>query len=131
VLAYADDLAFVARSESELTELLTKLDLLDKTMKVNKSKSAILPLRKTTAQGHILGYPIVQEYKYLGIQIAPKVTLIRQRVESSVRKACGHWRKHVWRLGLRSAHKCIMTFLLAKTRYLFTPLVQVGLFDPS
>jgi len=74
-MALADDLVSVCYGEYELFKLLKTLERCckERSFIVNKKKSAILEIRIDKKQkprtGSLEGYPLVQSYKYLGVQI--------------------------------------------------------------
>jgi len=78
VFAFADDIAIVAKSESELDAVICKLEKLQEFISINKAKSGILPMRKTRREGQIRGFPVVKSYKYLGIPFTPSVLQLRR-----------------------------------------------------
>ena len=84
VFAYADDLAIVGRKETKAREAI---DIVEKwteknKMTINKKKSGIIfykkKKRKRLKDNDIAGYPIVEEYKYLGIWMDQKMTFEKQ-----------------------------------------------------
>ena len=72
ILAYADDIAIICKSKDEL---LKAMDIIDKwclknDVRINKKKSGILILQNDSIYDKdINGYPLQNQYKYLGIMI--------------------------------------------------------------
>ena len=74
VLAYADDLVIKVTGKAQLTRILRFVEEWSEAnnMQVNKSKSALLKLKLKKSLNEpttVNGYPIVDEYKYLGVKI--------------------------------------------------------------
>ena len=79
VLAYADDLCVLCEGRSQLINVINIIDkwsTLNK-IKVNKLKSGIMILKynDNTNENNIEEYPIINEYKYLGILINDKMNI--------------------------------------------------------
>ena len=79
VLAYADDLCVLCEGRSQLMNVINIIDkwsTLNK-IKVNKLKSGIMLLKHNdnTNENNIEEYPIITEYKYLGILINDKMNI--------------------------------------------------------
>ncbi|KAM3139768.1 hypothetical protein pb186bvf_008010, partial [Paramecium bursaria] len=71
-LMFADDLAFLVKSKDAniLLKYLERLSV-EWELKINKSKSGVMPLhkkKKVNREG-LRGFPVVKQYKYLGITI--------------------------------------------------------------
>ena len=70
VLAYADDIALICTNEEQLQQAMNILDewSKDNFFEINKKKSGILIIdQERGGRKEINGYPIKQNYKYLGI----------------------------------------------------------------
>jgi hypothetical protein len=77
ILAFADDLAVICRSRAELLKVMAIIESwsLENEIKVNKKKSGILFIQNRKCQEtEIEGYPIRNNYKYLGIRINDKLS---------------------------------------------------------
>jgi hypothetical protein len=79
VLAYADDLCVLCEGRSQLINVINIIDkwsTLNK-INVNKLKSGIMVLKNNnnTNENNIEEYPIINEYKYLGILIDDKMNI--------------------------------------------------------
>ena len=78
VLAYADDLCVLCDGKNQLMNVLKIIDKWTELndIKVNKSKSGIMILKNNIEENdNIDGYPIINEYKYLGIIINDKMNI--------------------------------------------------------
>ena len=85
ILCYADDVAIFFNGMHKLKQILKNLEdwTLKNEMKINKSKSGIMYIRKKDNEAmrrqykeeKIQDFPIVQQYKFLGITIAPNFDL--------------------------------------------------------
>jgi len=79
VLAYADDLCVLCEGRSQLMNVIKIIDKWTELNKinVNKLKSGIMILNnyKDIEEDNIEGYPIINEYKYLGILINDKMNI--------------------------------------------------------
>ena len=78
VLAYADDLCVLCDGRNQLINVLKIIDKWTELndIKVNKSKSGIMILKNNIEKNdNIDGYPIINEYKYLGIIINDKMNI--------------------------------------------------------
>ena len=74
VLAYADDLCVLCDGRNQLNNVIKIIDKWSKLngINVNKNKSGIMILKNDIKEkDNIDGYPIIREYKYLGILISP------------------------------------------------------------
>ena len=72
VLAYADDLCVLCDGRNQLNNVIKIIDKWSKLngINVNKNKSGIMILKNDIKEkDNIDGYPIIREYKYLGILI--------------------------------------------------------------
>ena len=86
--AYADDLAIIGKERDSLEKAIKIVEKWteDNQMRINKKKSGIIFFRKKKkkiAEGEegnqdILGYPILEYYKYLGIWIDYKMSFDKQ-----------------------------------------------------
>ena len=77
ILAYADDLCVLCQDKNELIRVIKKIDLWsrDNGINVNKNKSGIFVVKGKEQNDNIEGYPIIKEYKYLGILINDKLNI--------------------------------------------------------
>lgn len=85
MLCYADDVAILFRGREKLNNIIKNLEnwATRNEMSINKNKSGIMYIRKKDndymksreKDQKIQGYPIVDEYKFLGINIAPNFDL--------------------------------------------------------
>ena len=78
VLAYADDLCVLCDGRNQLNNVIKIIDKWSKLngIKVNKNKSGIMILKNDIKEkDNIDGYPIIREYKYLGILINFKMNI--------------------------------------------------------
>ena len=78
VLAYADDLCVLCDGRNQLYNVIKIIDKWSKLngIKVNKNKSGIMILKNDIKEkDNIDGYPIIKEYKYLGILINDKMNI--------------------------------------------------------
>ena len=78
VLAYADDLCVLCDGRNQLNNVINIIDKWSKLngIKVNKNKSGIMILKNDIKEkDNIDGYPIIREYKYLGILINFKMNI--------------------------------------------------------
>ena len=78
VLAYADDLCVLCEGRSQLISVIHIIDKWTQLNKinVNKLKSGIMILNNyKIEEDNIEGYPIINEYKYLGILINFKMNI--------------------------------------------------------
>ena len=76
-LAFADDTAFICESMEQLIKCIKSLEQWSEAnlITVNKKKSGILILNDDgTEPSVIMGYPVVSEYKYLGILLDSKLS---------------------------------------------------------
>ena len=74
-LAYADDIAVICYEKPQLdkvTEILERWSIENK-IEINKKKSGILMLQGTTVLKTLNGFPIVDNYKYLGVTMNSKL----------------------------------------------------------
>ena len=75
VLAYADDLVFLAQGLAQVTNALRKAEewCLSNSLEINRAKSGIMRFRakhdRMPKDEKINGYPVVPVYKYLGLEI--------------------------------------------------------------
>ena len=78
VLAYADDLCVLCDGRNQLynvIKIIDKRSILNG-IKINKNKSGIMILiNDIKEKDNIEGYPIIKEYKYLGILINDKMNI--------------------------------------------------------
>ena len=74
-LAYADDLAIICQSEEILTRVMNDIQKWsdNNKIRINKSKSGIMMISGIENREEINGYPIVSEYRYLGVLITNKM----------------------------------------------------------
>ena len=78
VLAYADDLCILCEGRNQLNNVINIIDKWSELndIKINKNKSGIMILKNDIKEGdNIKGYPIIKEYKYLGILINDKMNI--------------------------------------------------------
>ena len=78
VLAYADDLCVLCDGRNQLNNVIKIIDKWSKLngINVNKNKSGIMILKNDIKEkDNIDGYPIIREYKYLGILINFKMNI--------------------------------------------------------
>ena len=77
ILAYADDLCVLCQDKNELIRVIIKIDLWsrDNGINVNRNKSGIFVVKGKEQNDNIEGYPIIKEYKYLGILINDKLNI--------------------------------------------------------
>ena len=75
VLAYADDLAIIVEGRSSLNNIFDILDKwsIENGIKINKLKSGIMLIKGKENDEYIRDYPVIKEYKYLGILINNKL----------------------------------------------------------
>ena len=71
VLAYVDDLSIIVEGRNSLNNIFDILDKLsiENGMKINKLKSGIMLIKGIENDEYIRDYPVIKEYKYLGILI--------------------------------------------------------------
>ena len=71
-----DDLCILCEGRNQLINIIDKWSTLNK-IKVNKLKSGIMILKNNdnTNENNIEEYPIINEYKYLGILIYDKMNI--------------------------------------------------------
>jgi len=76
-LAYADELCVLCKDKNELIWVIKRIDLWSKEngINVNRKKSGIFVLKGEEQNDNIEGYPILNEYKYLGILIDKKLNI--------------------------------------------------------
>lgn len=99
---YADDLLIILDTEEKLKEVVEHIErwMKDNNFIINKEKSGIMQFRNRKAQlrkkdkdwktknnGNFKGYPIVEEYKYLGTILDEKLTLKKQ-LDHIEKKVC-------------------------------------------
>ena len=74
ILAYADDLCVLCQDKNELLRAIKRIDKWSKEndINVNRKKSGIFVIRGEEQNDNVEGYPILNEYKYLGILIDKK-----------------------------------------------------------
>ena len=77
ILAYADDLCVLCQDKNELIRVIKRIDLWSKEngINVNRKKSGIFVVKGEEKKDNIEGYPIINEYKYLGILIDKKLNI--------------------------------------------------------
>ena len=77
ILAYADDLCVLCLDKNELIRLIKRIDLWSKEngINVNRKKRGIFVLKGEEQNDNIERYPILNEYKYLGILIDKKLNI--------------------------------------------------------
>ena len=78
VLSYVDDLCVLCQGKSELLNIIKIIDkwTILNGIKVNKKKSGIMILKNDANDGNeIEDFPIIKEYKYLGITIDNKMRI--------------------------------------------------------
>ena len=77
ILAYADDLCIICEGFNQLLNVLNKIEKWSKLngINVNKKKSGIMILKGKDDRNEIEGYPIIKQYKYLGITIDNKMKI--------------------------------------------------------
>ena len=77
ILAYADDLCILCKGINQLLNILNKIEKWSilNGINVNKKKSGIMILKGTDDRSEIEGYPIIKQYKYLGITIDNKMKI--------------------------------------------------------
>jgi hypothetical protein len=75
VLAYADDIAVLCRNRKELDKVINTVEQWSNRnlIGVNKKKSGIMCIQGKAKEKTIRDYPVVKEYKYLGILINDKL----------------------------------------------------------
>jgi hypothetical protein len=84
VLAYADDIAVICQSDSELHSAIQKIESWCKrnNFGINYKKSGILYLDSDFIEEKFFcGFPIVKEYKYLGVLIDSKL-LVKKHINN-------------------------------------------------
>ena len=116
VFAYADDLAIVGETNAKLKMAMgiTEKWALDNLMKINKKKSGIIYHKingkKLRKKKEYHGYPIMSEYKYLGIVLDSKLSFkphlehIRNKINNGFKlinimnwkKLGTWWSTYVW-----------------------------------
>ena len=72
ILAYADDIAIICKNKNELLNSMEIIDkwALNNNIKINKNKSGIIILQHNNNKDkNINGYPLKNQYKYLGITL--------------------------------------------------------------
>jgi len=77
ILAYADDTVFMCESKEHLLKAIEILEkwCVDNRIGVNKKKSGIIIINDDGSDSNnIRGYPVVLEYKYLGVLIDTKLS---------------------------------------------------------
>ena len=79
VLAYADDLAIIVEGRNSLSNIFNILEKWSELngIKVNKNKSGIMLIKGKEEDVEIEGYPVITEYKYLGITIDNKLKIAK------------------------------------------------------
>jgi len=79
VLAYADDLAIIVEGRNSLSNIFNILEKWSELngIKVNKNKSGIMVIKGKEEDVEIEGYPVITEYKYLGITIDNKLKIAK------------------------------------------------------
>ena len=85
VFAYADDLAIVGQGKNKIEVAIKIVEEWTRKnkMKINKKKSGIMIFKKKRRKNaeneekEITGYPIVEEYKYLGIWLDSRMSFKR------------------------------------------------------
>ena len=77
ILAYADDLCVLCQDKNELIRVIKRIDLWSREngINVNRKKSGIFVVKGEEQYDNIEGYPILNEYKYLGILIDKKLNI--------------------------------------------------------
>jgi len=77
ILAYADDLAIICEGKNQLINIFNIIEKWTKNngIMVNKNKSGIMVIKGTETNSKIEGYPVIKEYKYLGITINNKLQI--------------------------------------------------------
>jgi hypothetical protein len=77
-LAYADDLAVICKDKNELDISIKAIDKWSENndILVNRKKSGIFMITKAFKDKDISGYPIVREYKYLGVPMDEKLNCL-------------------------------------------------------
>jgi hypothetical protein len=95
-LAFADDTAFINESFEQLTHLIQTITewSLENEILINKKKSGIIILNDDGKDSsEIMDFPVVSEYKYLGVIINCKITP-RQHIHSINSKIKGYLKRN-------------------------------------
>ena len=79
VLTFADDLAKIVGGRNTLSNIFNILEKWTEIngIKVNKNKSGIMLIKGIEEDVEIEGYPVISEYKYLGIMIDNKLKITK------------------------------------------------------
>ena len=95
VLAYADDLSIIVEGRSSLDNIFNILDKwsLNNGIKINKLKNGIMFIKGNENDEYINGYPVIKEYKYLGIVIDNKLN-IRKHICNIDKKLNEYFRRN-------------------------------------
>ena len=72
ILAYADDLCVLCQDKNELLRAIKRIDKWSKENGINVNRKKI---RGVEQNDNVEGYPILNEYKYLGILIDKKLNI--------------------------------------------------------
>ena len=95
ILAYADDLCVLCQDKNELLRAIRIIDKWPKEngINVNRKKSGIFVIRGEEQKDNVEGYPIINEYKYLGILINKKLN-IQNHIGSINKKLSEYFHKN-------------------------------------
>jgi len=105
IFAYADDLAIMGRNKSNLEDAINIVEqwTARNLMQINRRKSGIIffkrKLSKYNNYQKILEFPVVREYKYLGIYIDEKLNFAKQieATEAKIEKGMKMVRLMKWK----------------------------------
>ncbi len=129
ILFYADDLAVICPiDQTERVIQAVEQEGQKLNMKVNKKKCGILPLLqrggKATKKSDLNGYPYVNYYKYLGVEVNGKLELeeylkrikrksgfILSRITSTLKNSETETRKFLWSMLIRPLYDYIFPFM--------------------
>ena len=77
VLAYADDLCVICENRNELIRVIKNIDKWcnNNGISVNKKKSGIMIIKGKKEFSEFGGYPIIEQYKYLGVLIDKNMSI--------------------------------------------------------
>jgi hypothetical protein len=113
ILAYADDTVLICESKVRLLDSIKLLeDWCDRNKIVNKKKSGNIIINDDgTDANNINGYPVVLEYKYLGVLVNTKLSP----------------KYHIWHIGDKFGEYLKRNFMIHK-KY-FTPMSLIRIID--
>ena len=95
ILGYADDLCVLCQDKNELLNAIKRIDKwsIENGINVNRKKSGIFVIRGEEENDNVEGYPILNEYKYLGILMNKKLN-IQNHIGSINKKLSEYFRKN-------------------------------------